>query len=157
MKRATAWALLVLILLAAACESSTPFQSPVPAPVFDSPVATPTFDSPLEVNALPLGPAFAFSEPVEAGDTVIAGTGGPNVPIRIISISDAGDIVASGQVGSDGKFSFSPKFQLIAGTRLGIVLGEVGGTNLKSEDFLRGPNYSDLPYVGTVFAQTIVQ
>lgn len=157
MKRAIILIAVVLVLLMAACDNVAPSQSPLPAPVFSSPVAAPAFNSPLEATLLPSGPAFAFTEPVKAGDTTVAGTGGPNVPIRIVSISDAGDVVASGQVGADGKFSFSPNIQLIKGTRLGIILGEVAGTNFKQEDFMRGPNYSDLPYIGTVFASTLVQ
>lgn len=157
MKRAIGLISVILMFLIVACTNPAPFQSPPIAPTFNSPLAAPTLSNPVEATQLPMGPAFAFIEPVKAGDTAIAGTGGANVPIRIISISDAGEVVASGQVGADGKFSFSPNIQLTKGTRLGIILGEVAGTGFKTEDFIRGPNYSDLPYVGIVFAQTLVQ
>jgi hypothetical protein len=158
-KRVYVLMLIALLLALAACTGTSPKVGTQTTPVFNSPspMPTPTLSSPLDASALKQGPAFAFSEPVKAGDTVIKGTGGSNVPIRIVSISDAGDIVASGIVGSDGKFSFSVDAQLVKGTRLGIILGETAGTNFKQEDFVSGPNYSDLPYIGVVFADTLVQ
>ncbi len=143
----------VLILLLAACAGPTPTQSPV----FPSPAATLALESPLDVNALPLGPAFAFVEPVKGGDAEISGSGGPNVPIRIIDITTAGDIIATGIVDKDGKFKLPSMAQVVKGHRLGIMLGEIAGTSFKSEDFVRGPNYDDIPFIGTVFASTLVQ
>lgn len=151
MKIALGWG--VLILLVAACAGPTPTQSPV----FPSPAATLALESPLDLNALPLGPAFAFVEPVREGDTTISGSGGPNVPIRIIDVTTAGNIIATGQVGEDGKFSLPAMAQIVKGHRLGIMLGDIVGTSFKNEDFVRGPNYYDVPFIGTLFASTLVQ
>ena len=153
-----------MVLLLAACGTPTPAvrplqTSPIAVPSSpDSPIAAPSSpDSPVSATALPMGPAFALSDPIREGDTMITGTGGPNVPIKIIDISMSGADIALGRVGNDGKFSLPVTGQLVKGNNIGIVLGDLAGTGLNRDDFISGPHYSDLPYIGILFASTHVQ
>jgi hypothetical protein len=43
-----------------------------------------------------------------------------------------------------------------AGERLGLMLGDLAGTNLQADDFVRGPGYRDIPFIGVVFTTTMV-
>jgi len=154
MRQLSSW-IWAAILILAACNTPTPTVSPLPQ---TSPIVVPgPFDSPVSATALPMGPAFMLNEPILEGATTITGTGGPNVPIRIVDISMSGTDIALGIVGSDGKFSLPVTGQLLKGHNIGIILGDLAGTSFKRDDFISGPNYSDLPYIGTIFASTHVQ
>ncbi len=125
-------------------ESMPDGNSPVPAPTADKVVVT----------------AFQFQKPILQGDTVIKGSGPPNVPIQILDITFLGQFVAAGRTDADGKFSLAVP-SLEKGHRLGIALGNLGGTGLREEDFrdegFQGEEAQLVPQVGFFYDTALVR
>jgi hypothetical protein len=103
------------------------------------------------------GPEFTFVEPVKASDAQVKGTGGPKVPLRLVDITAGGATLAETVVGADGNFTFEVGGKLVSGNRLGLMLGDTTGTGLKPEDFISGPGYQDMPFMGVIFDNTPIE
>ena len=137
------------VMFAWACSSPAPTASPLLSRVAESPV--PTF-------VLPEGPAFAFTLPLKAGDTAVSGiTGRAGVPVRVVSVTDMAALLGQGVIGPDGTLEVLLNRPLNEGERVGLMIGDLTGTSYAAEEFLRGPGYQDTPFIGIVFASTLVE
>jgi len=134
------------------CALPNPTVSPITGP---SPINLPN-QSPLPTAALTMGPLFTISLPVRAKDTVVRGTGGPGVPLRVVNLTQMATELGQGTVGPDGKFEIKIPQGLPKDERIGLMLGDLSGTRFQATDFLGGPGYVDTPYIGTVFTSTLV-
>jgi hypothetical protein len=150
-----------LILVAMMALVISGCESPEPAPT----VSPLTMTSPMElasqsplptVSSLPEGPRFTIDLPAKAGETVVRGTGGPDVPLAVVNITQMAFELGQGKVGPDGTFEIYLGQSLVAGERVGLMLGDLAGTGFDMSDFQRGPGYVDMPFIGVVFTSTLV-
>ena len=95
---------------------------------------------------------FTFDEPLTANQEEVSGSGPADVPIKIISISSAGESLGLGSVMSDGTFTIPLSRPLKERELIAIQLGD---ESLR-EDFRDAPG-TDMPLIGLVFAQSVVQ
>lgn len=105
----------------------------------------------------PQGPAFSLNLPVKTSDALVTGSGPAGVPIRLISMNIGGETIAQTTIDAGGKFSFNVGGQLTPGDRIGVMLGELAGTGFNSNDFLHGPGYEDIPFIGILLTSTVVE
>jgi hypothetical protein len=140
-------------LIFAGCGTPQPTASPLDSPVAVAPLVA---DSPLNPNTLPEGPVFTVELPLKSGDMIVRGTGRASVPLRVVSVTQMASTLGNGVVGSDGRFQINVAPPLVEGERVGLMIGDLTGTPFTSIDFLRGPGYSDLPFIGVVFTSTLV-
>ncbi|MCS6839957.1 MAG: hypothetical protein RMJ54_14340 [Roseiflexaceae bacterium] len=105
----------------------------------------------------PQGPPFTIDGPVTAAGGVITGSGPAGVPIRIVNITRGAEDIATTTIGPDGRFRATIAGRVSPGDRIGIMLGDTRGTQFKREDFLSGPGYQDIPFIGVVFASILVE
>lgn len=127
-----------------------------PEPAYPEPAAiTSGYPAPTEIP--PQGPEFNINTPVNASDIQVTGTGPADVPVRLIDLTKGGEILGETTINSDNTFTFDVGEEMQAGDRIGLILGTVEGTAFTREDFLRGPGYVDMPFVGVVFDMTIVE
>lgn len=105
----------------------------------------------------PQGPEFEISEPVAAGDTVVSGTGPANVPLKLVDVSQVGEILAETVIEEDGTFTFDLDEPLTARHLIGLQLGDLSGTDLIEADFLYSDTYYVRPLVGILFDMVTVQ
>ncbi|MCB8924452.1 MAG: hypothetical protein H6652_02380 [Ardenticatenaceae bacterium] len=96
---------------------------------------------------------FAINEPIEAGSNDISGTGPANTPIKVISISYVGDSLGNGVIEEDGTFHISLSSPLEANHVIGLQLGD---QSLEAS-FQDGPGYTNIPMIGLILAQAVVQ
>jgi len=132
--------------------------SPVPMPTASS-LASPVGldeESPLDPATLPQGPLFTISLPLKAGDLVAQGTGEAGVPLRVVNVTQMASTLGQGTIGPDGKFEIRLAQPLVQGDRIGLMIGDLTGTRFQPTDFLSGPGYWDMPYIGVVFTSTLV-
>jgi hypothetical protein len=143
-KMQTAVVSLVIILLVG-CSGPAPMTNPLV-----SPVSTTTFTSPTVKPTAAVIP-FQLDKPIVAGTSSITGSGLPDVPIVILDITFMGEVLGTGKIDATGKFriNISP---LESGHMIGITLGELAGTQWKTEDFAgteyRGEGATQIPQVG---------
>ena len=162
------WRLMVLALLLGGCTQAGP--APQPANTATAGVAggdaggypAPQASYPAPVAGYPApttqaGPKFTINEPVKTTDAQVTGTGPAGVPLRLVDVSQAGEVIASTTIGSDGTFRFDVAGKLTAGNRIGLVMGSTEGTGVNPSDFTSGPGYEDIPRIGILFAQARVQ
>lgn len=116
---------------------------PVPTPVRSYPVPIPVDES----------KRFTIDEPLKAGSTEITGTGPANIVIKVVNISYVGENLGSGIVAEDGTFHISLSKPVEANHLIGLQLSD---QELEPQ-FLDGPDYSNIPMVGLVLAQVIVE
>lgn len=95
---------------------------------------------------------FTFDEPLNANQEEVSGTGPADVPIKVISISSAGESLGLGSTTSDGTFNITLSRPLNERELIAIQLGD---DSLKP-DFTDAPG-TDMPLIGLIFAQTFVQ
>lgn len=96
---------------------------------------------------------FTIDEPVEAGSAEITGTGPANIPIKVINISFVGETIGSGIIENDGTFRISLATPLEANHVIGLQLGD---QSLETS-FIDGPDYTNIPMIGLVLTQAVVQ
>ena len=149
--------LCVMVVLASSCVSqppqptSSPLESPLPAvsAPANSPIPTP-------VGAV----KFQIDRPVKIGATVVTGQGPAGVPISIVNVTDMGSELGVGVIGADSRFSITVQ-PLLGSTRIGLGLGDLGGTNLNAEDFnadaYKGSEALVVPMVGYFQDTALVQ
>jgi len=154
--------ILALAALLIGCDS-TPAVPATPAPAQSTgstPQAgypAPQAGYPAPRNTLTQGPKFTINTPVKASDTQVAGSGPAGVPIKLIDMTDNGDTLAEAAIGNDGTFSLDVSGKLVAGNRIGLVLGEIAGTGFDRNNFISGPGYMDAPFIGIVFVSIEVE
>jgi hypothetical protein len=96
---------------------------------------------------------FIIEEPLKAGDTEITGTGPTNIPIKVINISLVGEALGSGVIDNDGTFHISLSSPLEVNHVIGLQLGDQS----LEPSFLDGPDYTNIPMIGLVLTQAVVQ
>ncbi len=74
------------------------------------------------VNEVP----FEINEPLTAGDMEVSGSGPGLVPIRLVSITNNGRVLAERVIPGDGQFTLQLVEPLEAGDELGLLLGNPG-------------------------------
>jgi hypothetical protein len=151
------WVMLVLLLVA--CTSPAPAPAPTPA---QSPLRTsPLKPSPLNTPgvAIPVVP-FRLDKPIVEGVDHVTGTGPTGVPIAIADISFMGEMLGTGKIGPDGKFSIKVPV-LEKNHRIGLRVGELAGTPWKIEDFYPkgfwGDEATQVPQEGFFHDTTLVR
>ncbi len=139
-------------------EVNTPvaaYPGAYPAPI--APVATSTNPyPPPPYSDLPEGPQFTINQPVRLSNGQVTGTGPAGIPIRIVNITRGAIELATVTIGADGTFS-APLRETFVGDRIAIMLGDISGTGLDRNQFIRGPGYEDWPLIGILFASAIVE
>jgi hypothetical protein len=111
--------------------------------------------APTEV-VIPEGPAFTIDEPVTSQTQTVTGTGPSGVPIRLVNITRNAEELGRTVIGDDGTFSFTVS-DLPSGENLGLMIGDLEGTEFQPIQFLRGPGYEDIPQLGILFDQVPIQ
>jgi len=101
-------------------------------------------------------PSFNIDEPLISGSMKISGSGPKNVPIILIDISDMGKVLAEININNHGKFSADLIEPLINKHSIGIIIGNLSGTNFSYGDFVYSDEYFDIPLIGIVFDKVIV-
>lgn len=163
--------ILLVAFLLTACASSSSIQENTPTPekttavpaypgaypaatvaVVTTPIAYP---APPYSN-LPEGPQFTIDQPVRLSTGQVTGTGPAGVPIRIVNITRGAIDIATVTIGADGTFR-APLSETFVGDRIAIMLGDISGTGLDRNQFLRGPGYEDWPLIGILFASATVE
>lgn len=111
-----------------------------------------------ETSRIPIVP-FAIERPVDAGSTVIRGTGPAGVPIIIVSVTFMGEVLGEGFIGDDGVFEISVP-ALEAENWVGVALADLTGSEFTFEDFyptgFYGEGAAQVPQVGFVFDSVTV-
>ncbi len=105
---------------------------------------------------IPEGPEFSMVEPVRASDTLVTGTGAPGVPIKLVDVTQSGLTLAETTINDDGSYTFDVAGKLVPQNRISLILGDTEGTSFNRDEFLRGPGYQDNPFIGVMFATTII-
>ena len=105
----------------------------------------------------PQGPEFSISVPVQAGDLTVTGSGPAEVPLRLVSVSAAGEVLAETVINQEGLFTFNLNEALEAGLTIGLMLGDLSGTDFNENDFLYSDTYYARPLIGILFDMVVVQ
>jgi hypothetical protein len=102
-------------------------------------------------------PVFKINKPVKSNSLLVTGTGPSDVPILLVDVSEVGKELSKTVISEDGKFEFRLNTPLIANHTIGIMLGDLTGTNLNPEDYIRSDSYYDRPLIGILFDIVIVE
>jgi len=103
------------------------------------------------------GPKFTINEPIKGSDSQVTGTGLSGVTIKLIDITNGGQNLSETTVGADGSYKFDVAGKLKVGDWLAIQLGSSQSSGVNPQDFLTGPGYQDIPFVGIIFVSAHVQ
>lgn len=142
-------------LISCGPQAAAPVSSPIVEPqATQNPYPYPY---PVLVPEPPQGPLFTIDGPVTAAEGVVTGSGPAGVPIRIVNITRGAEEIAATTIGADGRFRTTIAGKASSGDRIGIMLGDTRGTQFKREDFLSGPGYQDIPFIGIIFASILVE
>ena len=122
-----------------------------------------SYPAPQEELATPALPEgfirFTINKPVLEGNSVVSGTGTPDVPIYLHDITFMGEILGQGYVDTSGVFEITV-IPLEAGHRIGISLGELSGLPWNKTDFQNPALYGDearqVPMVGFFYDTAMV-
>jgi outer membrane biosynthesis protein TonB len=95
---------------------------------------------------------FTFDEPVAAGTTEVTGTGYPDTPMVIISISNGGVELGTTTVNADGTYNVELSRAVEEREVLGIKLGP----SVSMSGFMDAPG-TDIPTLGFILAQTVAE
>ena len=135
---------------------------PPPSPVAQNeaesyPIVTATPDASYPAPEPTKRPAVVIlDEPVSATDQMVSGTGLPNLPVKVISISRNGDQLGQGTIGEDGTFTIEVS-QLEQGTLVGIIVDDLSSSDYTEEDLHNCEGCRDMPLLGTILASAVVQ
>ena len=164
------------LIIGVSCNSNTPFPPSSTAP---PQLATPTNVSlPATQNAYPAptiipstngypAPSNSYPAPItyheskrctldiplKVGDTVVRGTGPANTPIKVISISYVGETLGFGVIDESGSFNITVSPSLEANHVIGIQLSDPE----LEPDFYAGPGYTNIPMIGLILVQAVVE
>jgi len=103
------------------------------------------------------GPEFDIDDPLTAGDTVVTGTGPTGVPINLVDASEVGLLLAETVIDADSTFTFELDAPLEQGHMIGIMLGDLTGTDLDENDFIYSDTYYARPLIGILFDMVLVE
>ena len=103
------------------------------------------------------GPVFTIDVPVKADDTIVTGTGPTGVPINLVDASEVGLLLAETVIDTDGTFTFELEEPLEQGHMIGIMLGDLTGTDLDENDFIYSDTYYARPLIGILFDMVLVE
>lgn len=103
------------------------------------------------------GPVFTIDVPVKAGDTIVTGNGPTDVPINLVDASEVGLLLAETVIDTDGTFTFELEEPLEQGHMIGIMLGDLSGTDLDENDFMYSDTYYARPLIGILFDMVLVE
>jgi hypothetical protein len=104
----------------------------------------------------PIGPDFSINTPLNAGDTIVTGTGPAGVPLNLIDATEAGKLLGTTIINKDGTFQFDLVQGLPMKHQIGIQLGDLTGTDLKASDFVYNDSYYVRPLIGIMFDMVVV-
>ncbi len=161
-------ALLIVGLGITACTATgeTPTEVPTVTALAAYPGAYPASTPPVTAvtdpyppppySNLPEGPSFKFDQPVRLSAGQVSGTGPAGVPIRVVNITRGATEIGAVTIGPDGTFRVLLS-ETFVGDRIAIMLGDLSGTGLDRNRFLRGPGYEDWPLIGVLFDSAIVE
>lgn len=152
-RKTQAGIIVVLIVILSGCLGQTPaispIASPLPTAIFESPVVKPT------AVVVP----FQLDKPIVGGTSSITGSGSPGVPVAIFDITFMGEVLGTGKIGADGRFTVNVS-PLESGHMIGLALGELAGTSWNPDDFAgaeyRGEGATQIPQVGFFYDTTTV-
>ena len=102
------------------------------------------------------GPDFFITEPLNGGETIVQGSGPANIPIFLVDVFMNGELLGSTVTDNNGDFSFNLDKPLVTGHSIGIMLGDISGTDLLESDFTYNENYYDIPLIGILFDFVVV-
>ena len=152
---------LLLPLLLAACQSTPTAQATQVIPS-----STQSFENGYPVSEgypvsdyqseYPIGPEFSIDTPLNAGDTVVTGTGPAGVPINLVNATEVGELLGTTIIAEDGPFQFELETGLPEKHQIGIQLGNLTGTDLNANDFVYNDNYYVRPLIGVMFDMVLV-
>lgn len=158
-KKAFLSAFLLILMAVVSCAKPSPQESPLSTPSYRTQQPSPSlqsFKSPVQTPTPRIGPHFELDRPLRANSTVVTGKGPAGVPIVIVDVTRMGRELGSGVIGPDGRFSIQVS-PLPAGHRIGIMLGDVSGTDINPTDFITSEEYVDIPLVGILFDTAMVE
>ena len=131
--------------------SGYPVQTPEVKPETGYPIAE------NQSTDTPQGPEFSISVPVDEGALVVTGTGPAEVPLQLVSVSEVGRVLAETVIDGEGNFTFNLDEPLEAGMTIGLMLGDVSGTEFNENDFVYSDTYYARPLIGILFDMAVVQ
>jgi hypothetical protein len=102
------------------------------------------------------GPEFHINLPVTENDSIITGTGPSGVPIVLVDVSELALILGETTIDADGSFSFKLAEPLTPDHTIGLMLGDIEGTEFVASDFLYSETYYERPMIGILFDMAIV-
>lgn len=105
----------------------------------------------------PKAPDFFISQPLKGGDLIVEGTGEPNLPLKLVDVSEVGEVLGETVINNDGTFVFSLDEPLKTNHLVGIQIGDLDGTEFEINSFLYNENYIERPMVGILFDMVIVE
>lgn len=133
-----------------------------PAPVGAYPIPEPEISTPDPAAPYPPPEPTAqrvvvqFDEPISASATTVSGTGLPNLKLIVVNVSRNGEIIGRGTIGEDGTFDIAVS-TLEAGTLIGAMPDDLEGTGYTPTDLEGCAGCRDMPLLGLILAQTLVQ
>ncbi len=134
-------------------EANSGYQAPVPLGNNAYPVPTQIIKAYPVPSVVDESKRFTIDQPLQAGNTEITGTGPANTPIKVVNISLIGESLGSGVIGNDGAFRIALSAPLEANHLIGLQLSD---QDLESQ-FLDGPDYTNIPMIGLILAQAVVE
>ena len=103
------------------------------------------------------GPEFHINLPVSVDNATVAGTGPAGVPIVLVDVSEFALVLGETTIDEDGTFSFDLEEPLTTGHTIGLMLGDIEGTDFVESDFLYSDTYFERPLIGILFDMAIVE
>jgi hypothetical protein len=170
--------LLLVFLAACGAPAAEPTAPPAAADATEEPAANPDTQDPdaypaADANAYPAagypGPdadvpvnevPFEINEPLTAGDMQVSGSGPGLVPIRLVNISNNGQVMAERVTEGDGQFTLELVEPLEAGDEIGLLLGNPGTPDIPPfiPDFYnRTEGAEEIEGIGIVLDRAVVQ
>jgi len=95
---------------------------------------------------------FLIEEPLVDGQLEVSGTGVPDISIKVISVSNAGEALGFGVVTNDGEFTIKLNRATTGGEILGLQFA-----NDSTAKALSDVPGTDFPFIGLVLAQAVVE
>jgi len=111
----------------------------------------------LEQTNYPKGPEFKIVTPVKVGDLTVTGTGPEGIPIKLVSVSEVGLLLAETVIDENGTFLFNFDSPLKSQHIIGLQLGDLTGTDINENDFIYSDTYYEKPLIGILFDMVIVE
>jgi len=156
---------IIFTMVLSGCSTGNSFTTQKPSddnekhPLVDQSTGYPVSDT-INENGYPIldetstpkqGPDFNLSKPIISNDTIVTGSGPAGVPINLVDVSELGVVLAETVIKSDGTFTFNLEMSLPAKHMVGLMLGDLTGTNLDPNDYIHNDTYYVRPMIGILF------